>query len=150
MLGMLRPVEVPATTYSAEDYQRAEDAMDAEFLNCKIKTDGSLFLVSRGWEQLGYDLEELVGHKVVEFLHPDDQAMFVTMLDKMRRRPRWEGHDRGLEGQMLRFVGKDGTVLVVECWHFHRYGPANSPRGFWAFGHVVAKIRPDRKVNGEG
>jgi two-component system, cell cycle sensor histidine kinase and response regulator CckA len=74
-----------------------------------MDADGTVLSVNRfGAEELGYTVEELVGHPVLDFFHPDDREAvrkhFALCLQAPMRVAHWE----------FRRVRKDGSVLWVK------------------------------------
>ncbi|MFW6362734.1 MAG: sensor histidine kinase [Spirochaeta sp.] len=59
------------TYLSRQEFTRFFDLVPD--LMCVVNTDGVLLLVNNAWEAcLGYPVEEIAGHSVQDFLHPDD------------------------------------------------------------------------------
>ena len=91
---------------SEERYRSLYDETPTMYFT--LATDGTVLSVNRfGAEQLGYQVEELIGHSVLGLFHEDDKETVAARLSECFAKPettrQWE----------LRKVRKDGSVIWV-------------------------------------
>lgn len=73
------------------------------------RADGVLTYISPSVRELaGYEPQEMLGHSLLEFLHPDDQAQGLKAVDEVLQAPGALVHSE------LRFRHADGSWLMLE------------------------------------
>ena len=76
---------------------------------CHTQANGVLLYVSPSMKEMsGYEADELVGHNLFEFMHPDDVALGIKSLTKIMRSPGTQVRTE------LRFRHKNGSWQTVE------------------------------------
>lgn len=91
---------------SEERYRALYDETPTVYFT--LTTDGTVRFVNRyGADQLGYDVEELIGHSVLGVFHEDDREAVSTSLSECLTTPEATRHWE------FRKVRKDGQVLWV-------------------------------------
>jgi PAS domain S-box-containing protein len=79
-------------------------------LLCIATTDGTLVRLNPKWSDvLGYPVEELIGHKIDEFVHPDDRAATLAAMNGLECQPEHAEFSNRLRRQ-------DGAYRILE-WH---------------------------------
>lgn len=69
--------------------------------------DGRFTNISGSTRHLGYEPEECIGHSLLEFLPPDEQALFIQKLNNDKREP-------GPAHYEMRALKKDGSDVWME------------------------------------
>jgi PAS domain S-box-containing protein len=96
-----------ALCLSEERYRSLYDETPTMYFT--LATDGTVRSVNRfGAEQLGYQVEELIGHSVLGFFHEEDMETVVASLSECLATPEISRHWE------LRKIRKDGTVIWVQ------------------------------------
>jgi two-component system, cell cycle sensor histidine kinase and response regulator CckA len=92
-----------------ESEERYRDLFDnASDLVCMAAPDGSLLYVNKAWQQgTGYGEDEIGRMQLLELVHPDCQAYYREVLERVLRGER-------LDHVELVFVPKAGTPITVE------------------------------------
>ncbi|HEY6289045.1 MAG TPA: PAS domain S-box protein [Nitrospiraceae bacterium] len=91
---------------SEERYRALYD--DTPTMYFTLATDGTVLSVNRfGAEQLGYRVEELVGHSVLGVFHEDDKEVVAASLSECFATPATTRHWE------FRKVRKDGSIILV-------------------------------------
>jgi PAS domain S-box-containing protein len=91
---------------SEERYRALYD--DTPTMYFKLATDGTVRSVNRfGAEQLGYRVEELIGHSVLNLFHESDKEAVVSSLSECLANPEETKH------WAFRKVRKDGSIVWV-------------------------------------
>ena len=85
-------------------------------LLCIADTQGYFIKVNREWEKvLGYDLEELMGKRFLDFVHPEDLSDTLEAVSILAR-------NENLLNFVNRYRTKSGTYRYIE-WRSHPEGP---------------------------
>jgi PAS domain S-box-containing protein len=92
-----------------ESEERYRDLFDnASDLVCMAAPEGSLLYVNKAWQQgLGYGEDEIGRMQLFELVHPDSQAYYREVLERVVQGER-------LDHVELVFVPKAGTAITVE------------------------------------
>jgi PAS domain S-box-containing protein/putative nucleotidyltransferase with HDIG domain len=109
-------VPVEAMAYMAADialHSKAQEEFERFFelvpdLVCIVDDDGRFRRVNGQWEHaLGYAAGEMVTHRFLDFVHPDDRAAATTQFQA-------QGDGEYAEGFVNRYLAKDGTYHWLE------------------------------------
>lgn len=123
----LRAAEVPDPTLPGigEILALVPDAV------CVVDAEGRYLFVNASFERIfGYRPEEVIGRRMIEFVHPDDRAMTQQAAERVMSGT-LQRHFRN------RYLRKDGRVVDIQ-WSARR-SPDNHVR--IAVGHDVTELR---------
>ena len=109
-------VPVEAMAYMAADialHSKGQEEFERFFelvpdLVCIVDDGGRFRRVNRRWEHtLGYAVSEMVTHRFLDFVHPDDRAAATNQFEA-------QGEGEYAEGFINRYLAKDGTYHWLE------------------------------------
>lgn len=110
----------PGEGYIKDNKTIEQQELDFFFANsldllCIANTDGYFIKLSKEWERtLGYKTEELIGKKLLDFVHPDDlQSTLNAIADLSSQKKVLNFHNR--------YQTKDGNYRIIE-WRSNPYG----------------------------
>jgi len=104
-------------------------------LLCIADTDGNFIKLNESWKDvLGYSLEEILQHKFLDFVHPDDLNSTLRAVAEL------DGQ-RDVKNFTNRYIAKDGSEHFIE-WKSH-------PKGkliYAAARDITERVEIDRKL----
>lgn len=84
-------------------------------LLCIIDSSGNFIKVNKAWEDiLGYDIENLIGLSILDFIHKDDRESTVKVVENLNE-------DKKITSFINRYKNKEGKYIYLE-WRANPYG----------------------------